>query len=88
MNMLQMLNYVHINEKKIKLIVARWNLLPFFNMRPRRDSIKQNMRPRLLYLFQSLPLSLAKKQFSEWHKLISSFIRQGKKPRVNLKPCN
>ncbi len=82
MNNLEMLNYGHIN-KKIKLDIARWNLLPFFNMRSRIDSVKQNILPRLL--FQSLPVSLPKKQFSEWDKLLSRFIWQGKKPRVKFK---
>ncbi len=83
MNNLEMLNYGP--NTKIKLDIARWNLLPFFNMRSRIDSVKQNILPRLLFLFQSLPVSLPKKQFSEWDKLLSRFIWQGKKPRVKFK---
>ncbi len=84
MNNLEMLNYGPIN-KKIKLDIAWWNLLTFFNMRSGIDSVKQNILPRLLFLFQSLMVSLPKKHFFEWDKLLSRFIWQGKKPRVIFK---
>lgn len=41
-----------------------------------------NILPRLLYLFQSLPVSIQSKQFTEWDKLLSKFIWDGKRPRV------
>ncbi|MGL5822931.1 MAG: hypothetical protein ACRCYE_15110, partial [Sarcina sp.] len=84
MNNLEKLNYGLIN-KKIKLDIARWNHFPFFSTRSRIDSVELNILPRLLFLFQSLPVSLPKKQFSEWDKLFSRFIWQGKKPRVRFK---
>lgn len=41
-----------------------------------------NILPRLLYLFQSLPVNIQSKQFTEWDKLLSKFIWDGKRPRV------
>lgn len=41
-----------------------------------------NILPRLLYLFQALPVEVPQHQFLMWDKLISSFICDGKKPRL------
>lgn len=41
-----------------------------------------NILPRLLYLFQSLPVEIPPKQFFEWDKVISRYIWGGRRPRV------
>jgi len=44
-----------------------------------------NILPKLLYLFQSLPINVAQTQFTNWDRIISRFIWGGKKPRVRYK---
>lgn len=51
----------------------------------RIESIKMNVLPRFLFLFQALPVEVTKNQLSEWEKIISRFIWLGKKPRVRFK---
>ena len=51
----------------------------------RKESIKMNILPRILFLFQALPVEISKMQFHDWDKIISRFIWQGKKPRVRFK---
>ncbi len=41
-----------------------------------------NILPRLLFLFQALPIEIPKRQFDEWKKLISRFIWKSGRPRV------
>lgn len=81
---LSALNYDPLISK-IKKDLARWNLLPFLSMGSRIESIKMNILPRLLYLFQTLPVEVTDRQFVEWDKLISRYIWQGKKPRIRYK---
>ena len=78
------LNYGPLNAQ-IKNDVARWNLIPFLSLSSRIDSVKMNILPRLLYLFQSLPVEVSPNQFREWDILISRFIWQGKRPRIRYK---
>ena len=70
---------------KIKSDIQRWNTNPWLSLSQRVESIKMNILPRLLYLFQALPVEISTKQFSEWNKIISRFIWQGKKPRIRFK---
>ena len=65
-------NYTPITAD-IKADLNCWSLLPM-NMYNRIDVIKMNVLPRLLYLFQSLPVDVPPKQFSEWNRMISAFI--------------
>lgn len=44
-----------------------------------------NILPRLLFLFQSLPVEIPMKQLNEWKRTISRFIWKGQKPRVRFK---
>ena len=44
-----------------------------------------NLLPRLLFLFQSLPIGIPTSAFNMLDKLISRFIWQNKRPRVRLK---
>lgn len=72
-------------NQKIKEDIARWNLIPFFGLSSRVESIQMNILPRLLYLFQTLPIVITQNQFDEWDKMLSRYIWQSKRPRVHLK---
>ena len=65
-------NYLPLH-KNIKEDIARWNLMPFLRFSSRVESIKMNILPRLLYLFQTLPIELTQK-FDEWDKMLSRYI--------------
>lgn len=69
----------------IKRDIQRWNSNPFMSFTQRVETIKMNILPRLLFLFQALPVEIPTKQFSEWDNIISRFIWQGKKPRIRFK---
>lgn len=43
-----------------------------------------NVLPRLLYLFQSLPVEIPNQQFKQWDKMVSRFIWGGKRARIRL----
>lgn len=75
-------NYVPITAD-IKADLNRWSLLPM-NMYNRIDAIKMNVLPRLLLLFQSLPVEVPPKQFGDWNRTISSFIWGKQKPRIRF----
>lgn len=69
---------------KIKNDLDSWSplVLDFYN---RIETIKITILPQLLFLFQSLPVEIPNKKFSEWNRIISRFIWQNKKPRVRYK---
>lgn len=68
-----------------KIEISRWNRIPFLSMSSRVESVKMNILPRLLYLFQSLPVNIPMQQFIEWDKLFSRFIWKGRKPKIRFK---
>lgn len=81
---LEEINYGPL-KKEIMADINRWNLIPYLNISSRIDSVKMNILPRLLYLFQSVPIEKSEQYFLEWDKVISRFIWAGKKPRVRYK---
>lgn len=78
------LNYTPLNIN-IRADLQRWTLIPFLSLHSKVESIRMNILPRLLYLFQALPVEVPTHQFIEWDKLISRFLWQGKKPRTRYK---
>lgn len=70
---------------KIKEDMERWNLIPFMSIASRVEVIKINVLPRLLYLFQNLPVEIQKNSFIEWDRFISRYVWQGKKPRIKFR---
>uniref|UniRef100_A0A3P9LA26 Reverse transcriptase domain-containing protein n=1 Tax=Oryzias latipes TaxID=8090 RepID=A0A3P9LA26_ORYLA len=77
-------NYAPLNLK-IKSDISRWTHLPFLNLSSRIDTIKMVILPRLMYLFQMLPIEIKDQQFIEWDKMISRYIWKGKRPRIRYK---
>ncbi len=76
-------NYTRLFEI-IKKDLARWEILPL-SMFGRIETVKMNILPRLLFLFQSLPVWVPISAFNKLEKLISKFIWQNKRPRIRLK---
>lgn len=75
-------NYNPINQK-IRSDIQRWSTYPL-DLTNRINVVKMNILPRLLYLFQSLPIDIPTKQFIEWDRMLSRFIWEGKRPRVRF----
>ena len=62
----------------------RWTALPL-SLLGRVECTLMNVLPRLLHLFQMLPLEIPKSTFKKSDRLFSRFIWQRKRPRVRLK---
>lgn len=67
--------------KKLESDLQRWSVI-YLSLAGKINCVKMNVLPRLLYLFQSLPIFLPKSFFQSTNRLISSFIWGGKQPRI------
>lgn len=77
-------NYNHLYSN-VKKDLEKWNLIPYLSLTARIETIKMNVLPRFLYLFQTLPVYITNHSFAEWDKAISRFIWQGQKPCIRYK---
>lgn len=70
--------------KNIGADLTRWSLHPpsWFG---RLLSVEMNMLPRILYLFRTLPVALAKLDLKSFQTKLLSFIWGNKRPRVNIR---
>lgn len=73
--------------KQIRSDLTRWEVLPL-SLYGRVETVRMNLLPRLLFLFQSLPIKVPISTFNMLNKLISQFIWQHKRPRIRLKILN
>ncbi len=79
-------NYARVVGKKInrKKDINRWATLPL-TLIGRVETIRMNLLPRFLFIFQTLPVAPPKSMFTLMDRLISRFIWLGKRPRVRYK---
>lgn len=70
--------------KEIKNDLGRWDVLPL-SLFGRIETVRMNILPRLLFLFQSIPVLVSQSTFKLLEKIISKFIWQNKRPRIRLK---
>lgn len=67
---------------KLKLDLQKWRIL-HLSLVGRVNCFKMTVLPRFLYLFQCFPIFLSKTFFNKLDKTISSFIWDGKIPRIH-----
>lgn len=70
--------------EKIKEDMINWNKQNL-SLLGRIASVKMNVLPRMLYLFQMIPIIKKKDNLKKWKRDISDFVWAGKKPRVKYK---
>lgn len=70
--------------KQIKNDIIRWEVL-LLSLLWKVETVKMNLLPRLLFLFQSLPVRVPSSTFDMRNKLISAIIWQKKRLRIRLK---
>lgn len=69
---------------EIKTDLTRWEVLPL-SLTGRVETIRMTILPRLLFMFQSLPVEVPTSTFKTINKWISTFMWQNKIPRVKFK---
>lgn len=77
-------NNYEIVWKGIKKDIETWGRLRL-SFWGRIATIKMSVLPRILFLFQNIPVIKGTRIFKVWHREISKFIWQGKKPRIKFK---
>jgi hypothetical protein len=70
--------------REIKADVLKWEILPL-SLVGRIETVRMNILPRLLFLFNSLPVKVPMAAFGNLDNLILRFVWQNKKARVRLK---
>lgn len=65
-------NYIELFQK-IRKDLERWETLQL-SLLGRIPTIKMNILPKLLYLFQTIPIKSDKKFFTDLNKIITKFI--------------
>uniref|UniRef100_A0A670IBL2 Reverse transcriptase domain-containing protein n=1 Tax=Podarcis muralis TaxID=64176 RepID=A0A670IBL2_PODMU len=76
-------NYVPI-WKGIKKDLEVWSRMKL-SFWGRISTVKMTVLPKMLFLFQTIPILRGIGIFKEWQKVISRYIWQGKKPRIKFK---
>lgn len=71
--------------QKWKKILKSEKLIPNLGLTARIETIKVNVRPKFLYLVQTLPIFIPNQLLAEWDKSILRFIWQGQKPCILFK---
>ncbi len=84
LSQLKSINYDALISR-IKSDIERWNLIPFTSLASRVEVVKMNILPRLLYVFQTLPVELTDTDFIEWDKFISRYIWRGLRQRIRFR---
>uniref|UniRef100_A0A670K732 Reverse transcriptase domain-containing protein n=1 Tax=Podarcis muralis TaxID=64176 RepID=A0A670K732_PODMU len=69
---------------KIKKDLDVWNRVNL-SWLGRMEAIKMNILPKMLFLFQNIPVIRGPKIFKDWQKTLSRFIWQGRRPRIRFK---
>uniref|UniRef100_A0AAR2JPM8 Reverse transcriptase domain-containing protein n=1 Tax=Pygocentrus nattereri TaxID=42514 RepID=A0AAR2JPM8_PYGNA len=70
--------------QKTKLYFQKWKCLPLTLM-GRVNVVKMTILPKFLFVFQCIPLFIPKSFFRSLNQLISSFLWDGKPPRISIR---
>lgn len=68
----------------IKEHMLKWNKQNM-SLMGRIATIKMNVLPQMLYLFQTIPIIQKKDHFNRWRRDITDFIWNGRKARIKYK---